>query len=69
MEINKSIISKYSSAIIEVNSKGKSKIENALYLIHLCDWVSQFLAELKKIDSTEVKVIDYLKGELSKIKQ
>lgn len=67
MEINKGIISKYTSSVIEIKSKGKSKIENALYLIHLCDWVSQFLAELKNIDSTEVKVIDFLKGELAKI--
>lgn len=67
MEINKGIISKYTSTIVEIHSKGKSKIENALYLIHLCDWVSQFIAELKNIDSTEVRVIDYLKGELAKI--
>ncbi len=67
MEINKEIISKKTSTVVEIHSKGNSKIENALYLIHLCDWVSQFLADLKNIDSTEVKVIDFLKGELAKI--
>lgn len=67
MEINKGIISKCTSSIIEIHSRGSSKIENTLYLIHLCDWISQFLAELKNIDPTEVKVIDYLKGELAKI--
>ena len=67
MEINKTVFTKYTSTILEIHSKGNSKIENALYLIHLTDWISQFLAEMKNIDSTEVKVIDFLKGELSKI--
>lgn len=68
MEINKGIISKYST-ISEIYSKGNSRIENALYLIHLTDWVSQLLAEMKNIDSVEVKVIDFLKGELAKVGQ
>lgn len=66
MEINKEIISKYTSTLVEIHSRGSSKIENTLYLVHLCDWISQFLAELKNIDPTEVKVIDFLKGELAK---
>ena len=66
IEINKKIISQYCSSIIEIHSKGNSKLERTLYNIHLGDWVSVFLAEKKNIDISEVKVIDFLKSELSK---
>ncbi len=65
MEINKQVIRKYSS-ITEVWSKGKSYFEKVFYLVHLTDWVTVFLADLHGVDATEVKVIDHLKGELSK---
>ena len=66
IDINKQVIEKYAKSIIEINSKGDSLIENTLYLIHLTDWVSYFLSQLRKVDAVEVKVIDYLKGELGK---
>jgi glucose/mannose-6-phosphate isomerase len=67
MDITKSVVSKYTSTYLEVYSKGNTSIENALYFILLGDWISVFLAEKKQVDPTEVKVISYLKGELSKI--
>lgn len=67
MEINKTVISKYTSTIIEIFSKGNSRLEQALYLIHLGDWISYLLAEKKGIDVTEVDVITNLKNELAKI--
>lgn len=66
MEINKKIIKKYTSNIIELTSQGKSYWEKVFYIIHLTDWVSVDLAELRNQDATEVKVIDYLKGTLAK---
>ncbi len=67
MEINKTVIEKYTSTIIEAYSKGSTRLEQSLYLIHLGDWISYFLAEKKGIDVTEVDVITNLKNELSKI--
>lgn len=67
MEINKTVFEKYTSTIIEAYSKGTSRLEQSLYLIHLGDWISYFLAEKKGIDVTEVDVITHLKNELSKI--
>ena len=49
----------------EVFSKGDSIIERSLYLVHLLDYTSVYLAELNQVDSVEVKVIDYLKSSLS----
>jgi len=67
IEINKDVIKKYTPNITEIWSKGKSQIEKAIYFIHLVDWISLLLAEIKGVDAVEVKVIDHLKGELSKI--
>lgn len=67
IEINKGIISKYVSEIIEIKALGKNPIERTYYLVHLTDWISYYISELKNIDVTEVKVIDFLKAELSKV--
>jgi len=65
MEINKKIIKKHSATIIEIYSEGKSYWEQVFYIIHLTDWVSVYLADLRELDATEVKVIDFLKSSLS----
>ena len=67
MDVNKTVFEKYTSTILEIYSKGNSRLERSLYLIHLGDWVSFFLAEKKGIDVTEVDVITNLKNELAKI--
>ena len=66
IEINKKVIKKYTPNIIEIYSKGKSYWEKVFYFIHLTDWVSVILADLRNQNATEVKVIDFLKGELAK---
>jgi glucose/mannose-6-phosphate isomerase len=66
MDINKKVIRKYTPNIIEITAQGKSYFEKVFYLIHLTDWVSVFLADLRGQNATEVKVIDYLKGTLAK---
>lgn len=66
ISLSKHIIEKYTPHIFEVWGKGISRTEKALYLIHLADWTSLFLAYLRKVDPVEVNVIDYLKTELGK---
>ena len=67
VEINKEVIKKYVSNITEIYSKGKTTIEKAIYFIHLGDWISVQLAELRGVDAIEVNVINHLKSALSKI--
>lgn len=67
MELNKEIVEHFTGTSVEVWSKGKTHIEKALYLTHLGDWVSYYLAETRNVDPVEIKVIDYLKGELAKV--
>ena len=67
MDINIKIISKRTSTIIELYSKGQSAVERAIYFIHLGDWISWYLSELKGVDAVEIDVIDFLKSELGKV--
>ncbi len=66
IDINKEIIGRQTNQIMEIWSKGKSHLEKIYYLVHLGDWCSLYLSEMNEVDVVEVKVIDFLKGELAK---
>ena len=51
-----------------ISAKGTSPVEKSIYLIHLIDWISLYLSDLKNGDPIEIEIIDYLKAELGKIK-
>ncbi|MBS1651434.1 MAG: bifunctional phosphoglucose/phosphomannose isomerase [Bacteroidetes bacterium] len=65
-EVCKPIFQKHCSDVIEINAQGNTKLEQFLYLINIGDWISYYIADIKNIDPVEVKIIDYLKSELSK---
>lgn len=65
-EITKDIISKKAAGIMEIEAIGNTQIEKSFYLIHLVDWASYYLCDLNKVDIMDIKVIDFLKDELSK---
>jgi len=67
IDINKKVISNFTSNITEIWSKGDSLIENSLYHISLGDWTSWYLSEMNNVDAIEIDVIEFLKGELDKI--
>lgn len=67
VDINKEVIKKYTNTIINIQSKGNSAIEKAIYFIHLGDWISVILGESRGADLMEIKVIEHLKSALSKI--
>ncbi len=67
IDINKDVISKYTTNITEVWSKGNSLIENTLYHINLGDWASWYLSEINNVDAIEINILNYLKKKLSKI--
>lgn len=67
IEFCKKIIAKYCSNIIEMFAEGESVIERSLHLIHLGDWISCYVADLKKVDAMDISVIADLKKELSEV--
>lgn len=66
MDLNKQIIEECTKNTYEIWSKGTSDLERSMYLVNLTDWVSLYLSYLREVDTTEVNVIDFLKGELAK---
>lgn len=67
IEYSKDVVGQYASSVSEIYAKGDSALEQALYLIHLGDWISYFLAEKKGIDAVEVDVITGLKEMLAEL--
>jgi len=67
MKINQKIIKKYTPNIINVVSKGTDLVQRMIYLVHLGDWISWYLSDLRGQDAIEVDVIDFLKSELGKV--
>ncbi len=67
MDINKSIVANYTNTVIELWGEGNNEIEKTFYIIHLVDWISFYLAEMKGVDIMDIKVIDFLKQKLSEI--
>ncbi len=67
MDIIKGIIGEKTEHVYEMWSKGDSAVQRALYLVHFGDWVSYYLSEINQVDIMDIKSIDLLKAELSKI--
>jgi len=65
MEFTKEVVSQYASDVIEIYSKGDTDLVRCMYLIHLTDWVSFYLADLKGVDASEINVINKLKSKLA----
>jgi len=68
MDITKHVIGEVTGHIDEVWGEGRSTLARIFSLVYLGDWVSYYLAILNGEDPTPVKVIDYLKEELAKVK-
>ncbi len=66
MDLTKQIISQRASTVIEIHAKGQSLAEKLMYITHLGDWVSWFLAQTNHQDASEIEVIDFLKSALAK---
>lgn len=62
---SKNVFSQHTSTIIELNSQGDSNLFRTLYLIHLTDWASCYLADLRNVDAIEIDVINKLKARLT----
>lgn len=67
MELTQEIVSAKTKSVYELHAKGNSQIERSLYLINVLDWASFYLVDLNQVDVFDIKVINHLKNELSKM--
>lgn len=65
IEIVESVIKKYTDDVFHLYPKGKNLLEQSFYLIHLCDWISYFISEIREVDAIEISIIDDLKSKLA----
>jgi glucose/mannose-6-phosphate isomerase len=63
----KKLFNETAADVIEINIKGKKNLSKMMYAMYLGDFVSCYLAILRKIDPSPVDIIIELKDELSKI--
>lgn len=66
LEINKEVISKYTSSVMEYWSQGESMLERTFYFVNVGDHVSYILSQRNGVVAAEIDVIDMLKGSLAK---
>jgi glucose/mannose-6-phosphate isomerase len=64
MRICEDIFKENCDEIIKIEAKGGSLLEEYIYLFHLVDWISYFLALENNVDPFPVEKIDYLKSKL-----
>jgi glucose/mannose-6-phosphate isomerase len=67
LNICREIFQNVAGSVWEIEAKGETRIQQALYLIHLLDWLSFDLAEANGVDPFPVDVINFLKNELAKV--
>ena len=67
IDINKQLILQKTSSVFEIWAEQGSRLFETLYLIHWGDWLSYHLSEINQVDIMDIKAIDYLKSELSKL--
>lgn len=66
LEFSLEVVRSKTDHVMITQAKGNSVIERSLYIIHVVDWASWYLSELKDVDAMDIKVIDSLKNTLSK---
>lgn len=67
MDVCKGIFEKVTGSVLELKGQGASFLEQCMYINHVLDWTSFFLAEENGVDPFPVDVINFLKNELSKV--
>lgn len=64
---SRSVIESKTQHIYDLEVNSGSTIVRSLYLIHVIDWASYYLAEMKTVDAMEIGVINKLKSSLIQV--
>jgi glucose/mannose-6-phosphate isomerase len=63
------IVQRHCKDLIRLEAKGSTLLIQSLYLIHLGDWISFYLAAAKGVDPMKIQSIDQIKAALSQTKK
>ena len=66
IELTSELIAEHATTVIRATTRGQGAVERVMSLVLLGDLVSLYLAVLRGIDPTPVRVIDDLKARLAK---
>ena len=67
MRLCKDIFVKAGASVEEFHATGTTRLQRWMHMVHLGDWLSLLMAEKTGTDPVDIRHIDYLKGELSKM--
>ena len=67
LDFMKKLFEDVTAGVIEIKVEGKKRLAKMMYAMYLGDFISCYLAILRKIDPTPVEAITELKNELAKI--
>ncbi|MEO1021729.1 MAG: bifunctional phosphoglucose/phosphomannose isomerase [Bacteroidota bacterium] len=67
MDIVKELVIDQVNSVIEIQTKGHTKLARLFSLIQLGDWVSMYLGLINEIDATPIAKIDLLKSKLAEV--
>jgi glucose/mannose-6-phosphate isomerase len=68
MRLCKALFANAGASVKETHAQGATRLQCWMHLVHLGDWVSLLLAEKTGVDPVDIRHIDYLKGELAKMR-
>jgi glucose/mannose-6-phosphate isomerase len=67
LDFMKKLFEDIAGNVLEIKPLGKKRLSKILYAMYLGDFISCYLAILRKIDPTPVAAITELKNELAKL--
>ena len=67
MHLCKDLFRDAGATVEQVSAAGTTRLQRWMHLVHLGDWLSLLMAEKSGVDPVDIRHIDYLKGELSKM--
>jgi glucose/mannose-6-phosphate isomerase len=63
-KISQSMLRKYMNKLQVVTAQGGTDLVRSMYLLHLCDWISFYVAQKKVVDPLAIQLIDQVKAVL-----
>eukprot|EP01132_Coremiostelium_polycephalum_P003049 gene3049-3813_t len=63
-QVAQDIIQKHAARLVTLTAQGTTDLIRSLYLIHLGDWISFYLAQITGVDPMQIQAIDQVKAAL-----